>query len=70
MLDVFTFNSLIDCLCKLCQLAKINTLLEGKESWKIKPNIVTLNILASALCDEGRVNQAHNVLSTMINMRV
>ena len=81
MLDVFTFNLVIDCLCKLCQLARINTLLEGMKSWKIKPNfvtlnrkiepnIVTLNILSSALCDKGRVNQAHNVLNTMINRQV
>ncbi|MBA0611159.1 hypothetical protein Godav_011862 [Gossypium davidsonii] len=58
--NVFTYNCLIDGLCKCGDIEKGKEMFDQMNEVGVSPNVITLNILVDGMCRHGRVNGALN----------
>jgi len=63
--SIVTFNAVIDACARSCQMIRVQPLLEDMERQGITPNIVTYSTILKGYCQEGRLNEAFQLLKTM-----
>ncbi|KAG8382246.1 hypothetical protein BUALT_Bualt05G0056900 [Buddleja alternifolia] len=64
--DVFTYNVLINGLSTFGQWKEVKALWKEMIDCKIYPNVITFTTVIDALCKEGLVDKAHDLLNIMI----